>query len=190
MTTHFFYGRCPLGRGRHNVKSMCIYVYMCICARHFHTNVWTTQGNFYPKVSLTHLPHLGFLASLNCADLRFLILSEQCHTQISLDCTGNISVVPGRNLLKFLILHNTVNVNHWLTLKYDLCTVHAHLNISCTGNFSAAPDRNLLKFETLLSADKVDPNLISKILTFALISILRGQVRMTWSHRQITHMVK
>ena len=119
----YFHGRCPLGRGRHNVKSVCICVY--ICARHFHTNVWSTQGNFYPKVSLTHLPHLGFLASLNCADLRFLILSEQCHTQISLDCTGNISVVPGRNLLKFLILHNTVNVNHWLTLKYDLCTVHA-----------------------------------------------------------------
>ena len=28
-----FHGRCPLGRGRHNVK--ILYMYMCVCARHF-----------------------------------------------------------------------------------------------------------------------------------------------------------
>ena len=138
----WFHGRCPLGRGRHNVKSMCMY--MCICARHFYTKVWSTQRNFYPKVSLTHLPHLGFLASLSCAKLRFLSLAEQCHTLISLDCTGNISAVPEWNLLKFHVLHNTVNVNPRLTLKHDFCTVHAYLKLTRTGNFSEAPELNLL----------------------------------------------
>ena len=123
---------------------------MCICARHFYTKVWSTQRNFYPKVSLTHLPHLGFLASLSCAKLRFLSLAEQCHTQISLDRTGNISTVPERNLLKFPVLHNTVNVNPRLTLKHHFCTVHARLKLTRTGNFSAAPELNLLKFDTLL----------------------------------------
>ena len=29
-----FHGRCPLGRGRHNVKKG--YIYLCVCARHFY----------------------------------------------------------------------------------------------------------------------------------------------------------
>ena len=137
---------------------------MCICARHFYTKVWSTQINFYPKVSLTHLPHLGFLASLSCAKLRFLSLAEQCHTLISLDCTGNISADPERNLLKFHVLHNTVNVNPRLTLKHDICTGHARLKLTCTGNFSAATELNLLIFETLHTADNFN-NLQTSINT-------------------------
>ena len=73
------------------------------------------------------------------------------------DCTGNISAVPERNLLKIHILDNTVNLNHRLTLKHDLCIEYAHLKIMCTGNFSAAPERNLLKLEILLTVDNFNP---------------------------------
>ena len=73
------------------------------------------------------------------------------------DCTGNISAVPERNLLKIHILDNTVNLNHRLTLKHDLCIEYGHLKIMCTGNFSAAPERNLLKLEILLTVDNFTP---------------------------------
>ena len=32
--SRFFHGRCPLGRGRHNVK--ILYIYLRVCARHFY----------------------------------------------------------------------------------------------------------------------------------------------------------
>ena len=69
-----FHDRCPLGRGRHNVKSICI-VCLWLCATHFYMKVWSTQRNFYPMVSLTHLPHLDFLALMRCTKLKFLKLT-------------------------------------------------------------------------------------------------------------------
>ena len=99
-------------------------------------------------VSLTHLPHLDFLALMRCTKLRFLSLPQQCHTRSFKDWIGNIPAVSVRNLLKFHILHNAANINHLLTSKHDLCTVHAHLELMCTGNFSAVPERNFLKLQT------------------------------------------
>ena len=108
-------------------------------------------------VSLTHLPNLDFFSFNEVYQTQI----QQCHTEFLKDGIG-ISAVSVRNLLKFHILHNAANNYHLLTLKHDLCTVHAHLKLTCTGNFSAVLERNLLKLQTLLTADNINHMQASK----------------------------